>query len=96
LETEIVAINRRLDYMTTLLNSASQYQQMSANGSAERSEISEEASPFKLLGTRAVMTILGLDSDFARRLRRVERAALHTSGVPASRLYVVTHQQALT
>jgi hypothetical protein len=95
-DLELAAINRRLDYMTTLLDSSSHYPQFTAYGSTVQNEINdEEKSPFKLLGTQTVMSILGLDENFTRRLRQLERAALPTSGASSSRLYMVTHQQAL-
>lgn len=97
-DLELAAINRRLDYMTELLCQApTQHLQTTGDGPAEQEEINdEEESPFKLLGTQRVMSILGLDANFAQELVRLERTALPKTGTASSRLYMVTHQQALT
>ncbi|KIW91690.1 uncharacterized protein Z519_07658 [Cladophialophora bantiana CBS 173.52] len=96
-DLELAAINRRLDYMTTLLDSSTHYPRFTADGWVHQNEISdEEKSPFELLGTQTVMNILGLDANFARRIRQLERATLNTTAVSSGRLYMVTHQQALT
>jgi hypothetical protein len=95
-DLQLAAINQRLDYMTTLLDSSSQFPQFTSYGSVNQGEIkNEEKSPFKLLGTQTVMSILGLEANFARRLRQLERSAVHRPGASSSRLYMVTHQQAL-
>jgi hypothetical protein len=83
--------------MTSLLDSSSHYPQFTPHALVDQNEINDkEKSPYKLLGTQTVMSILGLDAHFARRLRQLERTAFHPSGVSSSRLYMVTHQQALT
>lgn len=83
--------------MTALLGSSTRPTQFEAYGPAEQNEINdEEKSPFELLGTQTVMNILGLDADFARRLQRLERAAMSPTSLSASRLCMGSHQQALT
>lgn len=74
-----------------------QYQQTSGFIPAKQHDINEEEkSPFKLLGTQRVMSILGLGDGYARELVRLEREALPRPGALTSRLYMVAHQQALS
>lgn len=81
-----------------LVQSSSQpYPQPSGFTRPKKQDINEEEkTPFKLLGTQRVMSILGLDAGFARELFRLERMALPKPGAFTSRLYMVAHQQALS
>jgi hypothetical protein len=96
-ELQLATVNRRLDHVITLLDSSSHRPQFTTDRPAEQAEINdEEKSPFKLLGTQVIMSILGLDANFAQRLRQLERTAIRSVGGASGRLYMVTHQQALT
>ena len=95
-EHELVSINQRLDHITTLLNVGPYHSDLAGNPPTNLNRFNEdERSPFELLGTQIVMTILGLDTNFALRLRQLERATRSTAGPSVARLYMVTHQQAL-
>lgn len=92
-DLQLAAINRRLDNITGLLCQA-------PAGHPQRTDQEEinkrDNTPFKLLGTQSVMIALGLDANFSRELRRLERLVPPTSAATSSRLYLFTHQQALT
>ncbi|KAH9218413.1 hypothetical protein DL95DRAFT_385461 [Leptodontidium sp. 2 PMI_412] len=99
IERKLDEINQRLDCMNEILcqPSSQHYPQTNGFTRAKRQDINEEEkTPFKLLGTQRVMSILGLDAGFARELVRLERMALPRPGALTSRLYMVAHQQALS
>ncbi|RDL40565.1 Uncharacterized protein BP5553_00544 [Venustampulla echinocandica] len=100
-EVELAAINQRLDHLTNLLSSSPSHSYPhashgSANSDDTREQFSDqENTPFKLLSTRRMMGVLGLEEDIADELVRMERKPLALNNPGSSRLYIVQHQQAV-
>ncbi|KAL4773901.1 hypothetical protein BDW60DRAFT_221475 [Aspergillus nidulans var. acristatus] len=98
LETELANVNMRLDYLAMLLSRQSQPQApppvlLASARPSSNPLSSHEDSPFRLLATDSIMSVLGLEDHFARRLVQLERASLLASTTSLSRMFFISHQQ---
>ncbi|KAJ3454786.1 hypothetical protein MRS44_013386 [Fusarium solani] len=99
-EEELAAINRRLDYITSVLPSA----QLRSVTPEEAPDLSledqvftgEEKLPFQLLGTDCMMSILGLGPGFADELVTLERHAASVGTGNSLRMRFIQRDQALS
>ncbi|KAM0417096.1 hypothetical protein ACHAPT_012934 [Fusarium lateritium] len=98
-EVELAAINRRLDYITSILPSAQLPPVTPARILDDRQDdhvfTGEEKLPFQLLGTECMMSILGLGPGFAQELVRLERNAAAVGVGSSPRLRLIQREQAL-
>lgn len=85
-ETELANVNVRLDYLTALLSKQPKLVPGSALGS-------HEDSPFRLLATRSIMHVLGLEADYAQGLIRLERANFIVGAGASPRIFFSSHNQ---
>lgn len=100
MEAELVAINQRLDHITSLLPPTQPSTDISdglpvGHSQGNHGITDQERSPFQLLGTDCMMTILGLGPGFAQELVRLERETLPVGLGNAPRLRIIQQQQAL-
>jgi hypothetical protein len=83
-EAELVNLNLRLDYLTTLLSKQPTPPPGGTLGS-------HEDSPFRLLATRSIMRVLGLEDDYAQGLIRLERANFLVGATTSPRILLSSH-----
>ncbi|KAM5364492.1 hypothetical protein ACJZ2D_011483 [Fusarium nematophilum] len=99
-EVELAAINRRLDYITSVLPST----QLSSAAPGHIPDCSpenqvftgEEKLPFQLLGTECMMCILGLGPGFAQELVALESNSVPVGVGGSSRVRLIQREQALS
>lgn len=97
IESELAIVNQRLDYITSLL--AKHPEPVQEPQDAENAVLStHEDSPFRLLATSSIMTVLELESEFPQNLIRLERINFLSGSTndAGSRLFFVPHQQAVS
>lgn len=102
METELAAINDRLDLITSLLPSSEIRENHTTSDTSPNSLdqnyhvfTDQEKSPFQLLGSECLMTFFGLDPGFAGELLRLEKDSCSVDAGNSSRLRMIQHQQAL-
>lgn len=79
-------MNGRLDYLTALLSRQPKPLPSSALGS-------HEDSPFRLLATRSIMHVLGLEGDYIQGLIRLERANVLVGATTSPRIFFSSQHQ---
>jgi hypothetical protein len=95
IESELAAVNQRLDYITGLL---AKHPEPVHEPQDVAALSSHEDSPFRLLATSSIMVVLELEPDFPQNLIRLERINFLTGSTKSTdaRLFFVPHQQAVT
>ncbi|KAH7117297.1 hypothetical protein EDB81DRAFT_818077, partial [Dactylonectria macrodidyma] len=99
-ETELAAMNKRLDYITSLLPHTQQPprdsdRQVIGQSRGNHVFTGQEKLPFQLIGTDCIMTTLGLSPGFAQELARLERKAPPVGGGNGPRVCLIQQHQAL-
>ena len=97
-ESELAAINKRLDHLASLLTSTSRSLPVGARLDDRNSPKEygvQDDSPYFLLGTSSMMHALGLNPDFAQELLRMERSAAPINDSCGTRLFIQQHQAAV-